>query len=206
MSLVPRLSSQPSSRAIAKAAHVSRDAARRWRHGKPVRRATAAACRAALGELTTADRARAGGAAAASGALRTMVVGAVRVALEQYTPSAQPPEVLTRQTCAELLHVSMATLDRLVRLENLPAHRLGDHRRFRRSEVLQWLSARGTEPATVATVHGAIDQMRENLKRSASDLRELRERMEARLSQKCKELERLKLSIGSVLNGEDVED
>jgi excisionase family DNA binding protein len=167
-----------------------------------VRRATAAACRAALGELTTADRARAGGAAAASGALRTIV----REALEQYTPSAQPPEVLTRQTCAELLHVSMATLDRLVRLENLPAHRLGDHRRFRRSEVLQWLSARGTEPATVATVHGAIDQMRENLKRSASDLRELRERMEARLSQKCKELERLKLSIGSVLNGEDVED
>ena len=53
---------------------------------------------------------------------------------------------------------------------------------------------------------GAIDQMRENLKRSASDLRELRERMEARLSQKCKELERLKLSIGSVLDGEDVED
>src|SRR5688572_29769201 len=52
-----------------------------------------------------------------------------------------PPEVLSRGEAAHLLRCSLASLDRFVRTEGLPCHRLGDHRRFLRGEILAWLRA-----------------------------------------------------------------
>jgi excisionase family DNA binding protein len=62
-------------------------------------------------------------------------------------PAAPLPEVLTLQQCAELLDLSTKTVTRLERAEELPAHYLSPtERRFRRSEVLAWLSARSVKP------------------------------------------------------------
>jgi predicted DNA-binding transcriptional regulator AlpA len=59
-------------------------------------------------------------------------------------PAAPAPEVLTLEGCADLLDLSTKTVSKLEREAGLPSHELspGD-RRFRRSEVLAWLSARG---------------------------------------------------------------
>jgi excisionase family DNA binding protein len=53
-----------------------------------------------------------------------------------------PPEVLDRQQAAHFLGLSVATLDRLIREEKLPFHRAGEHKRFIRAELIEWLRGR----------------------------------------------------------------
>jgi excisionase family DNA binding protein len=53
-----------------------------------------------------------------------------------------PPDVLDRQQAAHFLGLSVATLDRLIREENLPFHRAGEHKRFIRAELIEWLRKR----------------------------------------------------------------
>lgn len=55
------------------------------------------------------------------------------------------PEVLTADDCAKLLQVHVRTVGNYVQERGLPAHRLGQEFRFRRSEVLAWLSKQTTE-------------------------------------------------------------
>lgn len=74
--------------------------------------------------------------------LRELVGASVRDELAK-SPAQPLPEVLTLQQCAELLDVSTKTVTRLEREAGLPARYLSPtDRRFRRSEVLAWLSAR----------------------------------------------------------------
>lgn len=55
------------------------------------------------------------------------------------------PEVLTADECAGLLRVkSTKTVTNYIAERGLPAHRLGQELRFRRSEVLDWLSKQTT--------------------------------------------------------------
>jgi len=55
--------------------------------------------------------------------------------------TAPPPEVLSRTEAAHLFRCSLATIDRLCRDDGLPHYRLGDCRRFLRSDLLAWLRA-----------------------------------------------------------------
>lgn len=57
----------------------------------------------------------------------------------------QEPEVLTADECAKLLKVGPRTISNYVQDRGLPAHRLGQELRFRRSEVLAWLTKQTTE-------------------------------------------------------------
>jgi excisionase family DNA binding protein len=54
-------------------------------------------------------------------------------------------EVLTRKQAAELLHLNIESISKLVRDEGLPCKRVGHEYRFLRSQVLAWLAARGGE-------------------------------------------------------------
>ena len=57
---------------------------------------------------------------------------------------SEVPEVMTLEACAKFMDLSTKTVARLEREEGLPSHYLSpSDRRFRRSEVLAWLSARG---------------------------------------------------------------
>lgn len=59
---------------------------------------------------------------------------------------AEGPEVLTREQTAELLQVTPDIVTKYIRENELPATKLGSEYRFRRSELLQWMSARHHQP------------------------------------------------------------
>jgi len=71
----------------------------------------------------------------------------VRDTWEAARREAAAPEVLTADECAELLRVSRKTITTYVEQRGLPAHRLGQEFRFRRSEILDWLSKQPTKGA-----------------------------------------------------------
>lgn len=74
--------------------------------------------------------------------LHVLIVESVAEALGGSLPGAERPrEVLTRKEASDFLRCSVATLDRLVRESGLPSYRLGDSPRFRRSDLLAYLSA-----------------------------------------------------------------
>jgi excisionase family DNA binding protein len=50
------------------------------------------------------------------------------------------PEILTLKQAAALLKVNTHQIPKLIRREGLPAYRLGKQWRFRRSELLAWLT------------------------------------------------------------------
>jgi hypothetical protein len=52
------------------------------------------------------------------------------------------PEWLTRKQCARYLQVSLPTLDRV----KPPRHMVGASPRFRKTEIDQWLAAKGGAP------------------------------------------------------------
>ncbi len=54
---------------------------------------------------------------------------------------AEPPEVLTAEQVADLLQVGVADVLALAEAGDLPGRRLGDHWRFARRAVLDWLAA-----------------------------------------------------------------
>jgi len=73
--------------------------------------------------------------------LEALLERAVRKAAPASAPvDSAPPEVLTRKQAAELLQVDQHQIPKLV-AKGLPYSRLGTQWRFRRSEVLAWLSA-----------------------------------------------------------------
>jgi excisionase family DNA binding protein len=51
-------------------------------------------------------------------------------------------EILTRKQTADLLHVCIESISRLVRDEGLPCRKLGKDYRFLRSQVLAWFAER----------------------------------------------------------------
>jgi excisionase family DNA binding protein len=57
-------------------------------------------------------------------------------------PAGQFPEILTTAMAAEMLHVHVEYLRRMVREERIPAHRFpgGREIRFLRDELLQWVA------------------------------------------------------------------
>ena len=71
---------------------------------------------------------------------------------ETTTPSAADfPEVLTTAMAAELLHIHVEHLRRLVREDKVPCHRFpgGREMRFIRDELLDWLKAQpGADQST----------------------------------------------------------
>lgn len=73
--------------------------------------------------------------------LEALINRAVGRAVAAIAPAAEEAEVMTREQAAELLQVNPHAIPKLVR-EGLPSHRLGTQWRFRRSELLAWLSAR----------------------------------------------------------------
>lgn len=75
--------------------------------------------------------------------LRSLVAVAVAEALEGRGSVSAPSEVMTRAEAAEFLRCSLGQLDRLAREGGLPFHRLGDSRRFLRSELIAWLTREG---------------------------------------------------------------
>ena len=67
----------------------------------------------------------------------------VRETWDRAREEQQLPEVLDRAGVAALLGVSDRTVSTFVETEGLPAHKIGAQTlRFRRSEVLEWLSKR----------------------------------------------------------------
>jgi excisionase family DNA binding protein len=82
--------------------------------------------------------------AATDGDPRRVVIetGGDRLAIgrHEFRP-ADPPEVLTAEQVAELLQVDVADVIALAEAGDLPARRLGDHWRFARRAVLDWLAA-----------------------------------------------------------------
>lgn len=71
---------------------------------------------------------------------------------ETTTPSAADfPEVLTTAMAAELLHIHVEHLRRLVREDKVPCHRFpgGREMRFIRDELLDWLKSQpGADQST----------------------------------------------------------
>lgn len=77
-----------------------------------------------------------------AGQLAELVRSAALDAVAEMSPGNAPPsEVMTRAEAAGFLRVSLATLDRLVREDGLPFHRVGDCKRFTRGELLEWLTS-----------------------------------------------------------------
>lgn len=77
--------------------------------------------------------------------LAPIVKDAVELALAEYVPAAGPAEVMTEAQACELLQVSRPTL-----LKMGPPHVLaGDHRRYIRADVLEWMRLRGAGLCTV---------------------------------------------------------
>ena len=72
--------------------------------------------------------------------LRALVREAVR---DEVSRTTEESEILTRDDAAALLQVHPVMVTRYVRKEGLPAIPLGREWRFRRSEILAWLDARG---------------------------------------------------------------
>lgn len=64
----------------------------------------------------------------------------VRQTWEQARHEMKLPEVMSRDEVAMLLQVHPKTVNNYVAERGLPAHKLGQEYRFRRSEVLEWLS------------------------------------------------------------------
>jgi excisionase family DNA binding protein len=58
-----------------------------------------------------------------------------------YVPAPEPPEVLTVDQVAALLETDAATILALAEGGELPGRKIGEEWRFRRSAVLDWLSA-----------------------------------------------------------------
>lgn len=56
-------------------------------------------------------------------------------------------DLMTRQEAAELLRVSLPTLDRLLRQNKLPVIRIGKSVRFRKSSLQAMIDKLETEPA-----------------------------------------------------------
>jgi len=75
--------------------------------------------------------------------LRDLVSVAVAVVLEEHSPGSSPSEIMTRTEAASFLRCSLGQLDRLARDGGLPFHRLGDARRFVRTDLLEWLKRQG---------------------------------------------------------------
>jgi len=76
--------------------------------------------------------------------LRALVAEAIaEVVGERISGRQFPPEVLTRAEAASFLRCSLGQLDRLAREQALPWHRMGDSKRFFRSELAAWLRSEG---------------------------------------------------------------
>lgn len=73
--------------------------------------------------------------------LAGIVRAAVAAAIAEHEPAAAP-KLLDREGCAQMLGVSLGTVDRL-RREGLPELRVGDAPRYEASVVLEWLKERG---------------------------------------------------------------
>ena len=63
------------------------------------------------------------------------------------TPSPEYPEILTTAMAAEMLHVHVEYLRRMVREDRIPAHRFpgGREIRFLREELIAWVKAQPGE-------------------------------------------------------------
>lgn len=70
--------------------------------------------------------------------LRAIVAEAVSEAMREHSTPA-PEGYLDRAQAAQVLGVSLGTLDRL-RARGLPEHRVGDSPRFLRAEIIGWES------------------------------------------------------------------
>lgn len=63
--------------------------------------------------------------------------------IDQALDVASP--MLTKEQVAAYLAVSKRTLDRLIQSGEIPAYRIGGHRRFRREDVDSYVSSRKEE-------------------------------------------------------------
>jgi excisionase family DNA binding protein len=57
----------------------------------------------------------------------------------------EDPAMLTRDQVASYLCVSTRTLDRLIQAGEIPAYRIGGHRRFRREDLDSFIDSRREE-------------------------------------------------------------
>ena len=73
--------------------------------------------------------------------LKSLVREAVREAFTLSERATSEPEILTLKQAAALLNVNHHQIPKLIR-QDLPAYRLGNQWRFRRSELLAWLTRR----------------------------------------------------------------
>jgi len=77
------------------------------------------------------------------------------------TPAAAPasryPEILTTALAAEMLHVNVEYLRRMVREDRIPAHRFPGGRgiRFLRDELIAWVREQPGEDRSPSAVEGA---------------------------------------------------
>lgn len=71
--------------------------------------------------------------------LEALVERAVRK-VAPASAECEPSEVMTREQVGKFLQVDPHHVTKLARERGLPSHKLGSEWRFRRSEVLEWLS------------------------------------------------------------------
>lgn len=87
--------------------------------------------------------------------LRAIVLATVTEALSGSLPGSEPPrEVLTRRDAADVLRVSVATLDRLARDGEITPRRVGDSPRYLRSELLAYVRGTVETPSPLRVVGG----------------------------------------------------
>jgi excisionase family DNA binding protein len=73
------------------------------------------------------------------------------------TDAAAAPPILTTAMAAELLHVHVEYLRRMVREDRIPAHRFpgGREIRFLRDELIEWVRAQPGEDRSPSAEHKA---------------------------------------------------
>lgn len=89
-----------------------------------------------------------------SGIVERAAARGAEMALERAGVAASG-EVLTREEAAALLRLHPASLGRLASSGRVPASRVGQTWRFRRSELLAWLEERATRPGAPVERIGA---------------------------------------------------
>lgn len=62
------------------------------------------------------------------------------------SPQQDLPEILTMEQAAELLQVSVRTIQRLVKTGEIPGRQVGTQWRFHRDQLIDWVRGRDPEP------------------------------------------------------------
>jgi len=72
--------------------------------------------------------------------LETLIENSVKKALEGLKPEKSETELITRQETAQILGITLVTLNSWSKLGKIPSYRIGTRVRYKKSEVLESLN------------------------------------------------------------------